>query len=138
MKTYYALITLLILVLFTINKLVAQEEVTEGLGVDEILCPSSNLIGTAMITDVCWEGVFPLQIGGVTLYGKTRYAPADRSNDRGCFCGSRMFILFNCNSRTSTGVAFYVSIVVFIFVCLFVCIFSTIFISFMVLSVFHF
>ena len=87
MKTYYALITLLILVLFTSNKLVAQEEVTEGLGVDEILCPSSNLIGTAMITDVCWEGVFPLQIGGVTLYGKTRYAPADRSNDRGCFCG---------------------------------------------------
>ena len=32
MKTYYALITLLILVLFTSNKLVAQEEVTEGLG----------------------------------------------------------------------------------------------------------
>lgn len=87
MKTYFALVTLFMLVFFTSNKLVAQEEITEGLGVDEILCPSSNLIGTAMITDVCWEGVFPLQIGGVTLYGKTRYAPADRADDRGCFCG---------------------------------------------------
>lgn len=65
----------------------SQEEVTEGLGVDEILCPSSDLIGTAMITDVCWEGVFPLQIGGKTLHGKTRYAPSGRAKDRACACG---------------------------------------------------
>lgn len=61
----------------------AQEEI----GLNDVLCPSSDLIGPKMITDVCWQGVFPLQIAGVTTFGKTRYAPADRSTDRVCACG---------------------------------------------------
>ena len=64
----------------------AAQEVTDAIDVGEVLCPSSDLIGTKMITDVCWEGVFPLQIAGVTLFGKTRYAPGDRNTDRTCAC----------------------------------------------------
>ena len=64
----------------------AAQEATDAIDVGEVLCPSSDLIGTKMITDVCWEGVFPLQIAGVTLFGKTRYAPGDRNTDRTCAC----------------------------------------------------
>lgn len=79
-------ILLVTLGVFFSSLVMAQEEVTSALEVDEILCPSSDLIGVKMITDVCWEGVFPLQIAGATLFGKTKYAPSGRNTDRTCTC----------------------------------------------------
>jgi conjugal transfer pilus assembly protein TraU len=54
--------------------------------IDKALCPSSNILGAKMITDVCWEGLFPMYLGGVRFGGKSKYAPNDRANDRACFC----------------------------------------------------
>lgn len=60
--------------------------VTDSLNVDEVLCPSSKIIGPAMITDVCWEGLFPMYVAGVRAAGKSKYAPGDRNKDRLCAC----------------------------------------------------
>lgn len=63
------------------------DDVADSLSVDEILCPSSKVIGPAMITDVCWNGLFPLYIANVRTAGKSKYAPPDRNTDRVCACG---------------------------------------------------
>ena len=75
--------------IFSLSALAQEDDasITDAIEIDEVLCPSSDLIGIKMITDVCWEGIFPLQIGGVTLTGKSKYAPADQATDRVCACG---------------------------------------------------
>jgi conjugal transfer pilus assembly protein TraU len=65
----------------------AQVPVEKTLDIGDIQCPSSNIIGKALITDVCWEAMFPLYVGGVKLNGKSKFAPADRNTNKLCFCG---------------------------------------------------
>jgi conjugal transfer pilus assembly protein TraU len=83
------LITLLSTLSFYSISIYAQEveTITESIGVDEILCPSSDVIGPKMITDVCWQGLFPMYIADVRTVGKAKYAPDNKSNDSVCACG---------------------------------------------------
>jgi conjugal transfer pilus assembly protein TraU len=60
--------------------------VSTTLDVDDLLCPNSRLLGSKMITDVCWSGVFPMFLGGVRLKGKRKYAPEGRATKRTCSC----------------------------------------------------
>lgn len=85
MKAFF--ITLLVSISFHTFSLQADETVTEAIGVDEILCPSSDVIGPKMITDVCWQGLFPMYIADVRAVGKSKYAPDARSTDSVCACG---------------------------------------------------
>lgn len=68
----------------------AEDPVETTLGIDEIQCPNSKVIGKALITDVCWEAMFPLYIGGVRISGKSEYAPADRNTNRLCHCSGSL------------------------------------------------
>lgn len=65
----------------------AQDVTTDTISVDDVLCPSSKVIGSAMITDVCWEGLFPMYIARVRLAGKSKYAPSGANTNRLCGCG---------------------------------------------------
>lgn len=62
----------------------------ESLSISDITCPSSNIIGKALITDVCWEGIFPMFIGNASVIGQSKNAPPDRSNDWVCACGGSL------------------------------------------------
>lgn len=75
--------TLLSLVLFSFSAF-SQEETT--LEISDITCPSSNIIGTALITDVCWEGMFPIYIGNMRVKGPSQYTPSDASDRNFCLC----------------------------------------------------
>lgn len=37
-------------------------------------CPASNIIGTGIISNVCWSCIFPLRISGVTIFGSPQRA----------------------------------------------------------------
>lgn len=77
---------LLAIILLIPNSIYAQD-VTEAISVDSVMCPSSKVIGPKMITDVCWNGLFPMYIAGVRTAGKSKYAPSGRNTDRLCACG---------------------------------------------------
>jgi conjugal transfer pilus assembly protein TraU len=65
----------------------STSDATEQLEIDDILCPSSDLIGGAkLITDVCWSGVFPIYLGGKRIMGKKKYAPSLRADKSFCNC----------------------------------------------------
>ena len=68
----------------------AQGATEKTLTINDIQCPNSKIIGKALITDVCWEAMFPIYIGGVNLKGKSRYAPADRNKNRLCSCAGSL------------------------------------------------
>lgn len=63
----------------------AEEEVV--LDSKSFTCPNSKILGSSLITDVCWSGMFPLYIAGAKFKGKSKFAPADRNKDALCACG---------------------------------------------------
>jgi conjugal transfer pilus assembly protein TraU len=73
-------------VFFANSQVPAPVTIEESIGIDDIMCPNSKILGKALITDVCWEGMFPLYIGGFRVNGKSKYAPPDRNTNRLCFC----------------------------------------------------
>lgn len=50
------------------------------------LCPASNMLGSAMITNICWECIFPIQVGGVEVFGGGYAPPTDSAGDLICIC----------------------------------------------------
>lgn len=35
-------------------------------------CPASNVIGTGIISNICWSCIFPLKISGITIFGNSQ------------------------------------------------------------------
>jgi conjugal transfer pilus assembly protein TraU len=54
-----------------------------GRGVD---CPDGNILGPRMITDICWDCIFPIRIAGIPLVAGSRGIPSRAGNQVGCFC----------------------------------------------------
>lgn len=50
------------------------------------LCPSANIIGSAMITNICWECIFPIRVGGFEVFGGGYAPPAEAAGDLLCIC----------------------------------------------------
>lgn len=50
------------------------------------VCEDANIIGESMITDVCWDCLFPLKIAGVTLQTGERENPLEASSNTVCTC----------------------------------------------------
>ncbi|MGK2231321.1 MAG: conjugal transfer pilus assembly protein TraU [Colwellia sp.] len=62
-------------------------EVESPLDPKSFLCPDSKILGSSLITDVCWSGMFPLYVAGTRVKGKSSNAPADRNKQPLCACG---------------------------------------------------
>ncbi len=43
-------------------------------------CPASNIIGSGIISNICWSCIFPLRIGGITIFGNSQKASGTDSN----------------------------------------------------------
>jgi conjugal transfer pilus assembly protein TraU len=43
-------------------------------------CPASNVIGTGIISNVCWSCIFPLKLAGITLFGSSMAETGTDSN----------------------------------------------------------
>lgn len=48
--------------------------------VDADSCPASNLIGTGIISNICWACIFPLKLAGITLFGSSMVASGTDAN----------------------------------------------------------
>ena len=81
---------LLTLFIVVFSNAAYSQVVEETLAVDDILCPNSKIIGKALITDVCWEGMFPLHIGSKRVTGKAKFAPPDRTSTVVCACSGNI------------------------------------------------
>ncbi|WP_164885789.1 TraU family protein [Paenirhodobacter populi] len=40
--------------------------------VDE--CPASNMLGSGMVSNICWSCIFPLKVAGITIFGNSQEA----------------------------------------------------------------
>jgi conjugal transfer pilus assembly protein TraU len=69
----------------TIPSNAAEEEVE--LSAKSFTCPNSKILGSSLITDVCWSGMFPMYIAGEGFKGQSKNAPASRNKDKLCACG---------------------------------------------------
>ncbi|GAA5143671.1 TraU family protein [Thalassotalea piscium] len=82
----FFLIVILTFLSFTFSPKSLSATTETPLSIDDITCPNSKIIGKALITDVCWEGIFPVYLGGARFGGKSKFAPADRNKRSLCFC----------------------------------------------------
>ena len=61
----------------------AEEGAEEGS--DDLTCPDSGLLTGKLITDICWECIFPIRVAGLTL-GRRGSVPPDASDKKLCLC----------------------------------------------------
>jgi len=64
---------------------------TFGLGASNALasdpgCSNSNLIGPKLVTDVCWNCLFPIRVAGVPLGGSSNTVPEGAADRQICAC----------------------------------------------------
>lgn len=48
-------------------------------------CDDASLFGASMFTDICWDCIFPIRIGGVSMFGGGD-APSKATNSPICIC----------------------------------------------------
>lgn len=68
------------------HALAATTTKDKDIGVEKILCPDADLWGTKLITGVCWSCLFPIRLGGFTLFGDTDDLPEGVTNRLLCAC----------------------------------------------------
>ncbi|MBU2959145.1 TraU family protein [Paracoccus sp. C2R09] len=54
--------------------------VTAGAALGQGHCPASNIIGSGIISNVCWSCIFPLRISGITIFGSPQAASGTDAN----------------------------------------------------------
>ena len=59
---------------------------SDGSAGGDPLCPAANIIGGAMITDICWDCVFPIQVAGIEVFGGGFSPPTGTAGDLICLC----------------------------------------------------
>lgn len=65
----------------------ADENVEEGSeGIDSLMCPDANIFGTKMLSNVCWDCMFPIRIAGKSVGFSRNKAPSGAANTGVCFC----------------------------------------------------
>lgn len=53
---------------------------TAGSAAAQAHCPASNIIGSGIISNVCWSCIFPLRISGITIFGSPQRRSGQDSN----------------------------------------------------------
>ncbi|MTJ94352.1 MAG: conjugal transfer protein TraU [Desulfovibrio sp.] len=51
-------------------------------------CPDGELLSAKLITDICWSCIFPIQVGGVKLFGGDNPVPIEAADDAICACNN--------------------------------------------------
>lgn len=64
----------------------AEESSESPITAEDLLCPDSKILGSSLITDVCWSGMFPLYLASGKVKGRSKYAPKDRTKKLLCAC----------------------------------------------------
>lgn len=49
-------------------------------------CQNAEVIGPKLITDICWNCIFPLRVAGFTLFGGSQSVPSDAADKPLCMC----------------------------------------------------
>jgi conjugal transfer pilus assembly protein TraU len=79
--------TLIIALIVFVPNLSESAETSEAIDAGDILCPNSKILGSSLISDVCWSGMFPIYLSGIKVKGDSSNAPADRNKQMLCACG---------------------------------------------------
>lgn len=69
---------------FSAGQAVAEESETTG---SNPTCPNANILGPGLITDVCWQCIFPIRIAGVPIGGSL---PRGAASPRPILCNCGM------------------------------------------------
>ena len=56
---------------------------TEGGAPD---CGTSDILGSGIISDICWDCILPIQVSGIEIFSGTNPVPADAADDVICLC----------------------------------------------------
>lgn len=60
-------------------------------------CPNANLLSSQLITNICWDCIFPLRVGGTTWFGGHNPVPLEAADETVCICN-------NSNDIPSIGI----------------------------------
>jgi conjugal transfer pilus assembly protein TraU len=63
----------------------AGDGFVDGTGLSEAQCPDANVFSNKMLSNVCWDCLFPIQIAGAPIYSSGNVAPV-RAARGFCYC----------------------------------------------------